>query len=218
RIDPPRCHPKTRKKVLNTMFRWIVRSEYRVEWILWLNGAAGGGKSAIMQTLAERCVDALIAVASFFFFRSDSTRNSIGPLVATLAYQLIQAIPEVSDDILHIIENNPLIFDQAVESQLQQLIVQPYLRLPAHLRRPLVVFIDGLDECIDRAQQAALIKVFGDISQKCNVSIVFLISSRCERQIEAAFGKQHITGILRTTSLDELSQEQTSSDIHSYIT
>ncbi|KAF9475290.1 hypothetical protein BDN70DRAFT_956939 [Pholiota conissans] len=218
RIDPPRCHPKTREELLDTMFVWIMDSEHRNELILWLNGAAGGGKSAIMQTLAERCVDALIAVASFFFSRTDSTRNSIDPLVATLAYQLIQAIPEVSNFILHIVEENPLIFDQAVEFQLQQLIVQPFLRLPADLRCPFVVFIDGLDECVDHAQQATLIKVFGDISQKCNGSIIFLIASRREPQIETAFGRKHVTGILRTIPLDELSPVQTSSDIRSYLT
>ncbi|KAF9471638.1 hypothetical protein BDN70DRAFT_998562 [Pholiota conissans] len=218
RIDPPRCHPKTRKEVLDNMLEWIMRSERRDEWILWLNGAAGAGKSAIVQTLAERCVAALMAVASFFFFRSDSTRNSISRLVATLAYQLIQAIPEVSGDIQHIVEENPLIFDQDVESQLQQLIIQPYLRLPAHLRRPFVVFIDGLDECLDHIQQTTLIKVFGDISQNHEVSIICLIASRRERQIEAAFGKEHVSDNLRIIPLDELSEEQTSSDIHSYLT
>ncbi|KAF9472313.1 hypothetical protein BDN70DRAFT_900644 [Pholiota conissans] len=218
RIDPPRCHPKTREDVLETMFEWIMSSKQREEWILWLNGAAGAGKSAIMQTLAERCVAALMAVASFFFFRTDSTRNSIGPLVATLAYQLIQTIPEVSDHIQHIIENNPLIFDQTIESQLQQLIVQPYLHLPAHLRRPFVVFIDGLDECVDHIEQATFIKVFGDIAQKRDVPIVFVIASRRERQIEAAFGKEHVTGVLRTIPLDELSLAQTSSEIHLYLT
>ncbi|KAF9475303.1 hypothetical protein BDN70DRAFT_996528 [Pholiota conissans] len=218
RIDPPRCHPKTREDVLETMFEWIMSSKHREEWILWLNGAAGAGKSAIMQTLAERCVAAFIAVASFFFFKSDSTRNSIGPLVATLVYQLIQNIPEVSDDILHIIEENPLILDQVIESQLQQLIIQPYLRLPAHLRRPFVVFIDGLDECIDHIEQAALIKVFGDIARKCDASIVFVIASRREHQIKAAFGKEHVTRVLRTIPLDELSLAQTSSEIRLYLT
>ncbi|KAF9475306.1 hypothetical protein BDN70DRAFT_258572 [Pholiota conissans] len=218
RIDPPRCHPKTREDVLETMFEWIMSSKHREEWILWLNGAAGAGKSAIMQTLAERCVVTLMAVASFFFFRTDSTRNSIDPLVATLAYQLILAIPEVSDHIQHIIENNPLIFDQAIEFQLQQLIVHPYLNLPAHLRRPFVVFIDGLDECVDHAQQANLIKFFGDIAQKHDVPIIFVIASRRERQIEAAFGKEHVTGVLRTIPLDELSLAQTSSEIRLYLT
>ncbi|KAF9471699.1 hypothetical protein BDN70DRAFT_998531 [Pholiota conissans] len=220
RIDPPRCHPKTRKEVLDIMFEWIMRSEHRGEWIMWLNGAAGAGKSAIMQSLAERCLayESLIVVASFFFFRSDSTRNSIGPLVATLAYQLIQAIPEVSDDIQHVVGENPLIFNQAIETQLQQLIVQPYLRLPAHLRLPFVVFIDGLDECVDHIEQATLIKVFANISRTHDACIVFLIASRREPQIETAFGKKRVTGILQTISLDQLSVTQTTSDIWSFVT
>ncbi|KAF9471636.1 hypothetical protein BDN70DRAFT_887887 [Pholiota conissans] len=220
RIDPPRCHPKTREGVLENMFEWIMRSEHRDEWILWLNGAAGAGKSAIMQSLAERCLacGSLISIASFFFFKSDATRNNVSGLVATLAYQLIKAIPEVSNDILQTIERDPLIFDQAIESQLQQLIVHLYLNLPAHLRRLLVVFIDGLDECLGHIQQTTLIKVFGDIAQKHSVPIVFVVASRRERQIEAAFGKEHVTGVLCTIPLDELSLAQTSSEIHLYLT
>jgi len=33
---------------------------------MWLNGPAGAGKSAILQTIAERCKDNRLA-ASFFF-------------------------------------------------------------------------------------------------------------------------------------------------------
>ncbi|KAF8194129.1 hypothetical protein BJ912DRAFT_1040829, partial [Pholiota molesta] len=214
RVDPPRCHPDTRVDIMQAIYDWIIRSGYRDEYLLWLNGAAGAGKSAIMQSIAERCVLAAIAVASFFFVRSDSTRNSMASLVATLAYQLIQAIPETADDILLTIERNPLIFQQSLEDQLRELIIQPLLRLPPHLQRLFVVFIDGLDECNDRAHQSNLLKILGNVSSGRNIPVVFLIASRREPQIEAEFCRNQVTDILTTIPLDDI---QASDDIRRYL-
>ncbi|KAF9479909.1 hypothetical protein BDN70DRAFT_787245, partial [Pholiota conissans] len=212
RVDPPRCHPNTREEILKKIYDWIINSEHRKQWLLWLNGAAGAGKSAIMQTLAERCVVA-IAVASFFFFRSDATRNTMAPLVATLVYQLIRSIPEISDDILLIIERDPLIFKQALDWQLQHLIIQPLLRLQRVSRQLFVVFIDELDECVNREDQANVIKVLGHVSQK-DIPVIFLIASRREPRIQSEFGKKKVADYLEIISLDEI---HATDDIRRYL-
>ncbi|KAF8185676.1 hypothetical protein BJ912DRAFT_1043333 [Pholiota molesta] len=214
RIDPARCHPETRVDVMRLIYNWIVQQGPRNRWLLWLNGAAGAGKSAIMQSIAERCVLAAIAIASFFFSRADFTRNNMAPFVATLVYQLIQTIPETSDDIILTIERNPLIFGQSLESQLQQLLIQPLLRLPEHLRRFFVVLIDGLDECDDRGHQSNLIRVLGNISNGRNIPVIFLIASRREPQIEAEFHQDQVTDNLTTIPLDEI---QVYDDIRRYL-
>ncbi|KAF8177449.1 hypothetical protein BJ912DRAFT_678905 [Pholiota molesta] len=214
RIDPARCHPETRVDVMRLIYNWLVQQGPRIRWLLWLNGAAGAGKSAIMQSIAERCVLAAIAIASFFFSRADFTRNNMAPFVATLVYQLIQTIPETSDDIILTIERNPLIFGQSLESQLQQLLIQPLLRLPEHLRRLLVVFIDGLDECDDHAHQSNLLRVLGNISSGRNIPVIFLIASRREPQIEAEFCQDQVADNLRTIPLDDI---QASDDIRRYL-
>jgi hypothetical protein len=199
---------------MQAIYDWIMKSGYRDEYILWLNGAAGAGKSAIMQSIAERCVLAAIAVASYFFVRSDSTRNTMAPLATTLAYQLILAIPETADDILLTIERNPLIFEQSLEDQLRELIILPLLRLPPHLQRLFVVFIDGLDECNNRAHQSNLLKILGNISSRRNILVVFVIASRRESQIEAEFCHNQVADILTTIPLDNI---QASDDIRRYL-
>ncbi|KAF9470385.1 hypothetical protein BDN70DRAFT_985013 [Pholiota conissans] len=219
RNDPPRCHPNTRVQILQDMFNWILQRDDRETWLLWLNGAAGAGKSAIMQTLAERCVNELIAIASFFFFRGDATRNSVGPLIATLVYQLILSIPETEEGILRTIERNPLIFDQTLESQLRQLLINPLLSLPPHLHRTFAIFIDGLDECEGEHNHATLIKLFGAIQQSnTNFPIIFLLGSRRELQIEAAFMQNPVSQVLCTIPLDKSDIEKTSNDIRQFLT
>ncbi|KAF8185689.1 hypothetical protein BJ912DRAFT_479387 [Pholiota molesta] len=214
RIDPPRCHPETRVAILQSVYYWIVQQGPRNEWLLWLNGAAGAGKSAIMQTIAEHCFLTAIAIASFFFSRTDLTRNNMAPFIATLVYQLIQIIPETSDDIILTIEHNPLIFEQALEFQIHYLLIQPLLRLPEHLRRLLVVFIDGLDECDDRGHQSNLIRVLGNISSGRNIPIVFLIASRREPQIDAEFHQDQVIDNLTIIPIDDI---QSSDDIRRYL-
>ncbi|KAF9480405.1 hypothetical protein BDN70DRAFT_877677 [Pholiota conissans] len=218
RIDPPRCHPDTRVEILRFMYAWIASSpSARKEWILWLNGAAGAGKSAIMQSLAEQCVGTAIAIASFFFFRSDPSRNTIMPFVPAVVYQLIQTIPETLDNVLDVIEQNPLIFEEALESQIHKLIITPLLKLPADLQRLFLICIDGLDECTSHAHQELLIEVIGKISSGRNLPLIFLVASRREPQIEAAFVQSPVSDLLYTYALDNSDIERTSSDIRHYL-
>ena len=102
----------------------------RTLWIIWLNGAAGAGKSAIAQSIAELCIAHGILVASFFFNRSDPNRNNISRIVATLSYQLTVLLPKIKDIIVDVIESDPLIFEQSFDSQLEKLIITPLRASP----------------------------------------------------------------------------------------
>ncbi|KAF9475803.1 hypothetical protein BDN70DRAFT_923758 [Pholiota conissans] len=127
RVDPPRCHPNTRIEILQAIHNWIMQyAQDRESWILWLSGAAGAGKSAIMQSIVKQILlhyHSIVSVAGFFFYRGDSTRNIIDSVIPTLAYQLIQQVLQTSDDVLTTIANNPFIFKQSLEAQLRELII-----------------------------------------------------------------------------------------------
>lgn len=124
-MDAPRCYPGTREEVMKNIVSWIDAIEPRKQWILWLSGPAGAGKSAIMQSLTDRFVAECRPMASFFFFRSDQTRNRIRPLIAALVYQIIRTHPDTAQIICTAIDSDPFIFDQSIEYQIQSLIVQP---------------------------------------------------------------------------------------------
>src|ERR1700716_1506524 len=90
--DPERiCHPGTRQNVLKRIQDWIDNPS-STERIFWLHGPAGAGKSAIAQTIAHSCGQPKV-VATFFFYRSDASRNDGNMLFTTLAYQLAFSIP-----------------------------------------------------------------------------------------------------------------------------
>ncbi len=189
--------------MLEELFEWIVGNVPRDAWIAWLNGAAGAGKSAICQSVAEMCIQRGIKVASFFFFRTDATRNTIDPVVATLAYQLIQLIPETRELIVNTIETNPLIFEQTLATQLDLLIVDPIRHIcVSDPTMTLLFIIDGVDECLGNNMQVDLIHTFSLLFQKRDLPFIVLFCSRRESQIQMAFNSRDMDGILKQVPLD----------------
>ena len=54
RYPAPRCHPDTRKAAQDVVTNWICRKgEWAEKGIMWMSGAPGVGKSAIVQTVCE---------------------------------------------------------------------------------------------------------------------------------------------------------------------
>jgi len=82
------CHPKTRIKILEHLKGWANRKIDRDKFIMWLHGAAGGGKTAIGRTIAQWCEEEGILLGEFFFSRGDMTLARISSLPATIAYRM----------------------------------------------------------------------------------------------------------------------------------
>jgi len=174
----------------------------RDKWIMWLSGAAGAGKSAIGQTLAERCDAEGRLLGSFFFGRSDGTRNRAKFLIPTIACQIYANIPEVRDDIASVINNDPLIVNKSLLIQLTLLVVEPLRRLGDIVSQH-VIIIDGLDECVDRASQVTILRTLFDAIQKHKCRIRFLVASRPEHDIVNAFSSENVEVILARLALDD---------------
>ncbi len=190
--------------MLDEFLDWIVGDQSRKAWIAWLNGAAGAGKSAICQSLAELCIRLGIKVASFFFLRTDPTRCKIDPVIATLAYQIIQLYPETKELIMHSIESHPLIFEQTFATQLEMLIVTPIRHLQKlNMGVKLLLILDGVDECLTTSAQEDLILMFSKLLQRKDLPLLVLFGSRREAQIQMAFNTREMDGILKKLPLDD---------------
>ena len=153
RYDPPKCHPHTRRAVLEKIMD-CVKDENKVELMLWLYGPAGAGKSAIAQTIAELLEEAGLLAAAFFFSRNAAGRDDKTPLVATLVYQIVKSIPEIRAHVLEAVELDPALFSCSIQAQIQALIIKPLNAVaddetlaPILLSRPRLIILDGLDEC-----------------------------------------------------------------------
>ncbi|KAF9472765.1 hypothetical protein BDN70DRAFT_886608, partial [Pholiota conissans] len=209
RFDPPKCHPNTRVAVLEYLMGWIFGRNDPEALILWLYGPAGAGKSAILQTIAELCAKRNSILASFFFGRSDPTRNTFKPLVPTIACQIAIAIPEIRPLVELVIERDPIIFEKSIATQLQSLIIHPLMDLVASgffsnpETSPRLIIIDGLDECVDPKMQSMILRTIADALRARKLPLVFLIASRPEQTIQLTFNSDSLAGLWKSLVLDD---------------
>jgi len=175
---------------------------------MWLLGPAGAGKSAIAQTLAELCHSLKILLASFFFCRSDPTRNHSQPLFSTIAYQVAINLPDARDLVERVPKDDPMVLTQSIEEQLSSLIIKPLQELyhsgrPTASSDPYVIIIDGLDECRDRAMQISVLQVISKALSTCQLPLKFLIATRPEVHLTSEFNSRTINPILSRVALDD---------------
>ena len=90
--------------------------------LLCMTGAAGSGKSALQQTIAERCTERYIPSATFFLSSTDPTRNNVSSIVPTIAYQLGLKHALVRASTVAAVKRDPLVFSQSLRSQMDTLL------------------------------------------------------------------------------------------------
>lgn len=162
------CLIGTRKELIAKIERWIDHSKDRP--ICWLNGPAGSGKSAVAQTIAERCRDNRRLASSFFFFRGSGYRSKFERFIPTLAYQLSLSDPATESFIRRVLQSEPAIAHQSPIYQFQRLMIEPVqaTRTPilSIFAKPMVIVIDALDECDDKELMAKFIEVITDACRR----------------------------------------------------
>ncbi|RXW13666.1 hypothetical protein EST38_g12188 [Candolleomyces aberdarensis] len=151
RYDAPKCDEDTRVEVIDEIMERIQDSD-APQRLLCMTGAAGSGKSALQQTIAERCSESDILSAAFFLSSTDPTRNNISFIVPTIAYQIGLKHHLFQSSVAAAVKHDPYIFSRSLRSQMDVLIVRPFesVRRSQQISSntfPYAILIDGLDEC-----------------------------------------------------------------------
>lgn len=167
--------------------------------ILWLNGAPGVGKSAVVQTIAEKSAERDQLAGSFFFSGESNDRKTAERFFFTLAYQLSVAIPAVRVGIERELKADPHILSKSMAHQLERLILRPLSRLLD--LPPMVLVVDGLDEC-DGAGQESILDLIPRLLSGLPHSFCLLVASRPEACISEAFNGS-LWDLSRRVTLDQ---------------
>jgi hypothetical protein len=159
--------------------------------LLCMTGAAGEGKSALQQTIAERCEGSGILGSAYFFANTDPTRNTISTVVPTMAYQLGSHNPALKQAIGAAVAQDTIIFKKSLRTQMDSLIVRPlrYLQEGAGLdlaTLPHAILIDGLDECRGEDRQEELLTAVRVCLLSDHLPFRVFIASRPELAIRTA--------------------------------
>ncbi|KAJ3574600.1 hypothetical protein NP233_g1660 [Leucocoprinus birnbaumii] len=211
RDPPPRCHPGTR---LSSMRRLLAFSKAResLTRLLWLTGPAGVGKSAIMQSVAES-TDSFMAI---FFFRVNLWDN-VSRVIPTLAFQIAAQHLSYRDFIRRSIGSDPTLPTKSLKAQFDSFIVRPFARGTLVISAPLLILIDGLDECrgIDsQCQLLGLVTAF--ISEHPSAPIVWVIASRPEPHITSFFDLPKHKNIYVKEGIS-VSSDESCADVERYL-
>ena len=181
--------------------------------ICWLYGPAGFGKSAVAQTVAERCASENILAASFFFKRGAGGRARIAGFVSTLSYQLTFSIPELKSPIEIVLRSDPTIPYQSLDRQFRKLIINPVIAHNTPIRR-MVIVIDALDECDDKDEIAEFIEILIDASRECRLPFLFFITARAENHIVAKFSPPESVSVTYSLGLHDFDAH---ADVRSFL-
>jgi NACHT domain len=194
------CKEHTREKVLSDITAWAERPNGRP--VCWLAGPAGSGKSTIAHTIAQRydrVENGCNKLAfSFFFSRRNRDRSDATRLVLTLAYRVAITLPSAKQAMEDALAKEPSILDQRLEHQFTKLIVNPVLSITKPVS-PLIIVIDGLDECGSEAHVKELIRLL--VGALPELPFRLLFTSRPEDYINKIFTSPLITGNVECVTL-----------------
>ncbi|KAJ6537617.1 hypothetical protein B0H19DRAFT_1038001 [Mycena capillaripes] len=201
RFPEPACHPgtRTRTAVLDQLRTWSL-DKSPDSTLLWLNGTAGAGKSAIPQMFAGDCQTREQLGGSFFFRRGHPTRGTWNCLFTAVAYQLATLVPELLLPIQQAVENDRLIAGRAMPVQFQRLLVEPFRNAPRPKVLPIIV-IDGLDECQDHKIQQQIVHLFMKAIRAGYFPARLLIASRPEPHLREILETDESSAMCRHSEL-----------------
>ncbi|CAI7662679.1 unnamed protein product [Penicillium bialowiezense] len=185
------CLQGTRHQLLGEIKKWaedpFTDDSMTHEYIYWLQGIAGTGKSTIARTVANQFDKEGHLAASFFFKRNESDLSSARYFFTTIAAQLVQKLPAGAEYMLNAIEAHPDIPDMALAEQFKKLILQPMRAMLPKDSKPMTVVIDALDECNDDNDTRAIIRLLLQTNDSKMLPLKFFITSRYEPPIQDGF-------------------------------
>lgn len=118
----PTCLEQTRVELLQEVEQWSQNLDS--EFIYWLSGSAGTGKSTIARIISTTLEKANQLGASFFFSRGGGDIGKASKFFTTLAFQFSKASSALGNHICEAMRKHPDIAEGGLRSQWDRLIVR----------------------------------------------------------------------------------------------
>jgi len=210
-----RCYQGTRVELLRNIDTWA--SDLGSEYVFWLNGMAGTGKSTISRTVAKKFADKGDLGASFFFKRGEGDRGHAGLFIETIATQLVQKVPSLAPHVQKAIEADPVISGKALKVQFETLVLQPLRKMQTDPQKSsrIVIVIDALDECDQEEDIGIIIRLLPQAQLITSVQLKFFLTSRPELPIRLGF--EDISGKYEGLALHQISEPIIKEDISAFL-
>ncbi|KAE9407507.1 WD40 repeat-like protein [Gymnopus androsaceus JB14] len=169
------CLEGTRVAILKSLMKWAKSNEGPPMY--WLYGIAGTGKSTIAQSFCMQLEKEGFLVASFFCSRNAAERSEIKQIIPTIVETFARMSSSYCQIVIEALQQDPHFSEYSVHQQSRLLMkIQT-----VSWNNPLVIVIDGLDECANQWETSNLIKTLVGDSRVLPLHI--FLASREEKQI-----------------------------------
>ena len=124
-------------------------------------------------------------------------------LFTSIAFQLTTALPDYHAAVIERISKDRSLVEKKIPFQFGSLIVEPIQELEKQQKRvqPKAVFIDGLDECAGKDEQAEIIKIIASSVRERSTPFHWTIFSRAEPRIVLTFNQDSIAFVTHSIEL-----------------
>jgi len=124
-------------------------------------------------------------------------------LFTSIAFQLTTALPDYHAAVIERISKDRSLVEKKIPFQFGSLIVEPIQELEKQGKRvqPKAVFIDGLDECAGKDEQAEIIKIIASSVRERSTPFHWTIFSRAEPRIVLTFNQDSIAFVTHSIEL-----------------
>ncbi|KAF7972847.1 hypothetical protein HWV62_16962 [Athelia sp. TMB] len=204
-VDRDRCLPDTRLDVIAHVVEWA--SDPKCKDVLWITGVVGSGKSTVATSLFDLFRE-MGYLGAFLFFDSKSKYDS-ATFVSTLAYQLSQFDQRLREAVVGAIKLSERTRRAKLQVQFETFILEPLQVADLKLHHPILVIIDGLDQCGDADARRQLLEVLANLPESLRGLFRIVITSQPDPEIAELLEK------CDTMELD-ITSEANHSDIKLY--
>ncbi|KAJ3561932.1 hypothetical protein NP233_g9887 [Leucocoprinus birnbaumii] len=178
-----KCSENTRVSIRRDIVKWRGNPN-RQSRLRWYMGTAAIGKSAIADSVAAELDETGLLGATFFFSRPGQIDDP-DTVIPTLVYQLALMNDQYKRIITKILVGDPLLLAKNRATQFKKLIVEPFQEIMAldssAIDNPLLMILDGLDECKGCEAQCELVQLILDhVRHFRHFPLVWLLLSRPE--------------------------------------
>jgi hypothetical protein len=212
------CLTDTRVDLLHEITDWATCNS--PQYIFWLRGRAGTGKSTIALTIAKAFDRPNATLASFFFKRGGGDLARSRMVISTIVYQLAMRSHRLSGFICDALRDYPNLGDSAsLSQQYDKLFLRPLqqFRQSAPQSLPFIVVLDALDECDDPNDVRLLLRLLGNTQSLARLGLRILATSRPETPIRLGFrDMKHIT--YHELALHDVPRALVDHDIQKFVT
>ncbi|KIO00851.1 hypothetical protein M404DRAFT_753719, partial [Pisolithus tinctorius Marx 270] len=211
-----KCLDGTRTEILKDITDWITTCDVNAPRILWLQGQAGRGKSAIAHTIASWIEDVGAPGACFCFARDRQAERREERVLTTIARDLADRDQAFRRALSNVVSNNHALKTTCdVVQQWKRFILEPLSKINGEIVGNVVVIIDALDESGPEKSRKDILSLLKS-SEAAHLPANFriLLTSRPLPDIARAMRDvPHVKAI----SLDDIRQELVEHDIRLYV-